>query len=175
MFENTIELAENKLLLLYIIKKINYPISNMQLSEIVLENNLMNYFIFQQYLSELIASNFLILKEEDEEINIISLSDTGSRVLNLFYQRISSYKKNIIDEYIKSKIDTIKKEHTIHADYTVSEDGSFLVELKAMEGDYIIINLKLSVASKKQAQDLCKRWKDNSSDIYKEMLKVLFE
>ena len=33
MFENTAELAENKLLLLHILKELNRPISNTQLTE----------------------------------------------------------------------------------------------------------------------------------------------
>ena len=48
MFENTSELAENKLLLLYILKTIDEPISNAQLTDIVLENSLINYFTLQQ-------------------------------------------------------------------------------------------------------------------------------
>ena len=39
MNDNTLELAENKLLLLHIIKSIKYPISNTQLTDIVLENS----------------------------------------------------------------------------------------------------------------------------------------
>ena len=48
MYENSLELAENKLLMLYILKSIKDPISNAQFTEIILENNFMNYFIFQQ-------------------------------------------------------------------------------------------------------------------------------
>ena len=46
MYDSTLELAENKLLLLYIIKSIKYPISNTQLTDIVLENSFINYFMF---------------------------------------------------------------------------------------------------------------------------------
>ena len=53
MYDSTLELAENKLLLLYIIKSIKYPISNTQLTDIVLENSFINYFMLQQYVSEL--------------------------------------------------------------------------------------------------------------------------
>ncbi|MEG2354050.1 MAG: DUF4364 domain-containing protein, partial [Clostridium sp.] len=35
MYEDTLELAENKLLLLYIIDKIKIPVSNIQLTDIV--------------------------------------------------------------------------------------------------------------------------------------------
>ena len=58
MFEYNQELAENKLLLLYIFDKIQLPVSNNLITEIVLENNLFNYFHIQQYLSELVTSDF---------------------------------------------------------------------------------------------------------------------
>ena len=44
MYENSIELAENKLLVLYVIKALKQPITNTQLTEIILENNFINYF-----------------------------------------------------------------------------------------------------------------------------------
>ncbi|NRT27469.1 putative transcriptional regulator [Clostridium beijerinckii] len=59
MYESSSELAENKLLMLYVLKSIKNPISNTQLTEIILENNFINYFTFQQYLSELEESKFV--------------------------------------------------------------------------------------------------------------------
>ena len=69
----------------------------------------------------------------------------------------------------------IKKERTIHCDYTITEDNTFLVELKALEGNYTIIDLKLSVATKKQAQDICSKWNNNSSELYNKILKTLID
>ena len=43
MYENSAELAENKLLVLYVIKSLRQPISKTQLNEIILENNFINY------------------------------------------------------------------------------------------------------------------------------------
>ena len=64
MYENSAELAENKLLVLYVIKSLRQPISKTQLNEIILENNFINYFTLQQYISELkLQSLFVILKK----------------------------------------------------------------------------------------------------------------
>ena len=67
MFENTTELAENKLLLLFVLEVLNRPISNTQLTELVLENNLINYFTLQQYISELDSSQFISYKDVNEK------------------------------------------------------------------------------------------------------------
>ncbi|SHJ64407.1 protein of unknown function [Clostridium cavendishii DSM 21758] len=174
MYENTIELAENKLLLLYIIKSIKYPISNTQLTEIVLENSFINYFTLQQYISELISSEFLKYNEHNSK-QVFNLTDKGLSVLNFFNDRISKSKIKIIDEYLKNKTELIKKEMNITADYTLANDNSFLINLKAIENDVLLLDLKLTVASKKQALALCNKWKENPSDIYTKIINALIE
>ena len=67
MYENSAELAENKLLVLYVIKSLKYPISNTQLTEIILENNFINYFTLQQYITELLSSEFLKYIEKNDK------------------------------------------------------------------------------------------------------------
>ena len=80
MYENSAELAENKLLVLYVIKSLKQPISNTQLTEIILENNFINYFTLQQYISELEYSNFVKYIEKNEK-KLISITDKGEKVL----------------------------------------------------------------------------------------------
>ena len=72
MYENSAELAENKLLVLYVIKSLKQPISNTQLTEIILENNFINYFTLQQYISELEYSDFVKYIEKNEKKLILN-------------------------------------------------------------------------------------------------------
>ena len=54
MFENSSEeLASHKLLILYILNKINMDLTNSQITQVVLETEMMNYFSLQQFLSPL--------------------------------------------------------------------------------------------------------------------------
>lgn len=172
MYDNTLELAENKLLLLYIIKSIKYPISNTQLTDIVLENSFINYFMLQQYVSELITSDFLKYEEKDSK-EIIVLTAKGDRVLSFFKDRISPNKLKLIDDYINKKVEIIKKELSITSDYTLDDDNSFLVNLKATENKSTIIDLTISVPTKDEAKAICNRWKENSSTIYNKIINSL--
>lgn len=174
MNDNTLELAENKLLLLYIIKSIKYPISNAQLTEIVLENSFINYFFLQQYITELISSGF-IKYEDTNEKKLLYITDVGNKVLTLFKDRISPQRLNVIDDYLKSSIEKIKRELTISADYTPDQNNTFIVTLKAVEDDSLLMDLKVSVASKKQAVALCAKWKENPSQIYNNIINILIE
>lgn len=92
MYENSTELAENKLLVLYVIKSLKQPITNTQLTEIILENNFINYFTLQQYISELISSEFLKYVLVNDK-NLIDITEKGINVLSFFTDRISPIKR----------------------------------------------------------------------------------
>ena len=168
MYENSAELAENKLLVLYVIKSLRQPISKTQLNEIILENNFINYFTLQQYISELETSEFVCYIEKNNK-KLITITQKGENVLSIFNERISPIKRDIIDNYI-----SIKKELTIHSDYTIEKNNSFIVDLKALEDEILLIDLKISVPTKKQASTLCAKWKENPSDIYTKIVQALF-
>lgn len=173
MYENSADLAENKLLVLYVMESLKQPITNTQLTEIILENNFINYFTLQQYISELVSSEFLKYELVNDK-NLIQITEKGLKTLSFFSDRISAIKKKIIDDYLLSMIDSIKKELTIHSDYTLGKDDTFIVNLKALENDNLLINLDVSVPSKKQALDLCNKWNENPSDIYNKIMLSLF-
>ena len=69
MFENSSEeTAYHKLLILYILYKIKMDLTNSQITQVVLETEMMNYFSLQQLLSQLMESKFLkIYKDSDKE------------------------------------------------------------------------------------------------------------
>ncbi|GAA0124656.1 MULTISPECIES: DUF4364 family protein [Clostridium] len=174
MFEDSMNLAENKLLLLYILNKIKLPISNMQITEIILENNFMNYFTLQQYIVELTSAN-LLKHITDHGKDRLVIADNGKEVLSLFENRISKEKLSQLEEYMEHKISSIKKELTVTADYTIENKNSYLVNLIASENDTTLIDLKVSVASNKQARELCYKWKSNSSDLYTKIINALID
>ena len=147
MYENSAELAENKLLVLYVIQSLKQPISKTQLTEIILENNFINYFTLQQYISELESSEFVGYVEKNNK-KLITITKKGENVLSFFNERISPIKRDIIDNYISKTIDNIKKELTIHSDYTIEKNNSFIVDLKALEDEILLIDLKISVPTK---------------------------
>lgn len=174
MFEDALDLAENKLLLLYIFYKIKLPISNIQITQIILENNFINYFTLQQYITELISSNMLEYTELNGKQRL-HISQKGDNVLSLFKGRISESKIVLIDNYLKDHIENIKKELTVSADYTIENNNNYLVNLTASENSFTLIDIKLSVASNKQAQKLCTKWRNRPSDLYAKIINLLIE
>ena len=70
---------------------------------------------------------------------------------------------------------TSKRELTIQADYTIASNDSFIVDLKAVESESLLMELKLTVPSKEQATSICSKWKKNPSEIYNNIINLLID
>lgn len=75
-------LAENKILILYILDKVGKPISHNELLELVISISDMNYFYFQQFLLDLLDDNYVsTFKKENDDI--YELTEDGKNALDL--------------------------------------------------------------------------------------------
>ena len=80
--EDNSTLAENKLLVLYILNKIGKPISQKALLELIVSITELNYFYFQQFLLDLIENNYVIEYEKDGE-QLYKITIEGKRAIEL--------------------------------------------------------------------------------------------
>lgn len=170
--ENTEELAQNKLLLLYVIKISKTPFDNNRITEFMLEKNYMNYFLVQQYLSELISSNFIeVISQNSEEI--YSIVEKGEVALSYFEERIpDKVKTELNNQFIKVEKEE-KIETEIITEYYEKENNQFVVNLKLVENEETLFSVYLDVATKKQADLICARWKENTEYIYQNIVNLL--
>jgi predicted transcriptional regulator len=161
-FGENAELAEKKLILLYIINKVNMPVSNLQITKIILENKFMNYFFFQQFLTELCENGQLLAETVDEKI-LYTISQKGTQVLDYFSSHIPVGVKKRIDETISSIRKNIKNETLITADYTPENENEYIVTCKVNEDNFSLIDLKITVGTKSDAREVCNNWKKTLS------------
>ena len=102
MFGDNFYLAESKLILLYIFNTVVEPLSNLEITQVILENDFMNYFSLQNYINDMLESG-LLQYTSDGDKKKIAVTEYGIHVLSLFQKRIQDVKKNNIDEYLKKK------------------------------------------------------------------------
>lgn len=171
---NSEELAQSKLLLLYIIKESNHNFTKNQLTEFILEKNYMNFFSIQQYLSELLDSDFIELIDNDSEQEY-RLLEKGNIALEYFIGKIPEKIKNDLEVEFHSQTVKQKKETQVLSEYYEREDGQYVVNLKLVENGDTLFSLYLNVASEKQAEMISDSWKDKTDYIYSETIKLLIE
>ena len=91
-----------KLILLYMLDNVSFPMSNVQLSEFMLDKEYTDYFTVQTALSELVEASFLHLKTV-RNTSLYSITDEGERTLEFFGKKISSQIREEIVFYLKDQ------------------------------------------------------------------------
>lgn len=172
--DSTEELAQNKLLLLYIIDKSEIPLTNGEITEFVLENNYMNYFLVQQFLSELVDSKFIEYSKKEDKERYTQLKK-GELTLNYFLHKIPNEIKKDINEKFEVKKEETKRETQIIGDYFKKNENEYVVNLKLVERDCTLFSLYLNVVSSEQAKMICDNWKTSPDKVYQEILNTLIK
>ena len=173
MFENSSqELAYHKLLILYILDKIKMDLTNSQITQVILETEMMNYFSLQQLLSQLMESKFLtIYKDSNREY--YSLTQKGLETLEYFLSRIPENITKKIDEYITTNKENLLADTQVKSSFVKQSNNEFIVNLRVIENQANLIDLNLNVSSEKQAKLICNNWKNNASYMYAEVIDLL--
>lgn len=175
MFDrDTEELAENKLLLLFIMKEVEVPLTGNEITRIVLENNFMNYFALQQFLSQLSKDNF-ITYYEDKGKHYYRVEKKGLNTLSLFVTRIPQKLRQEVLDYIAKDMKRLKKEKQITGRYTMEDENQYLINLKMIENQKVSLDLNLRIFSHKHARKICNNWNKNAPDLYGKILNLLID
>ncbi len=163
-----------KLMILYILSRVNFPLTNAQLTAFILEKEYTNYFNIQRALSELIDDAFISTKTIRNS-TLYRITDTGTETLLFFDNMISSGIKEDIDAYLLQNKYELQEEVSTPADFYQVKKGEFAAHLSVIERDTPIIELTLIVPTEEEASRLCNNWKEKSSDVYSYLMSSLLE
>ena len=165
-------LAESKVLILYILSNIKRPISNNALYKIILSVFDMNYFYFQQFLLDLINSDFVLTYEQEEQ-HMYMITDKGTRTLELTEDILPGIIKLQVDTNLKYALDDVNEENSIIAEYTPINENYYNVTCKIMENNECLFEVKTFAGSREQAKQIVDNWKRHAGVMYPDLLKIL--
>lgn len=165
-------LAENKVLLLYILEKIGKPVSNDALLNVVLGVTDMNYFYFQQFLLDLLENGYISNYTKDDHV-LYELTDFGKDTLELTKGIVPGIIKLRVDSNFKSKMEDFENEHSVVAEYTPKSENHFDISCKIIERNETIFEVKTFAGSQSQAKDIVDNWKSHANVIYPKMLEII--
>ena len=105
-----------KLIILYMLDKVDFPLTNSQISEFILNEGYTTYFKLQQALSELLDSGF-IREESTHTRTFYHLTEEGEETIHYFKNDISPAIQEDINSFLSNKQYELKNEVAIKADY----------------------------------------------------------
>ena len=167
--KNNESLAESKSLILYILNKVNKPISSDSLLKIVLSVTDMNFFYFQQFLLDLMDNKYIVCIEQ----KLYMITDTGKEVLELTENIIPGIYKFRLDNKLKENLEIIKNELSVTAEFIPDSEKEYNVICKIVENNKILFEINAFAGSREQAKKIADNWKQNAEILYPQLLEIL--
>lgn len=165
-------LAENKVLILYLLNKLQDGIKSDNLYKIVSSANNMNYFYFQELLTDLIESNFVGSFTKDEDI-IIKITSDGQNALSLTKSLLPGILKLKADNVFKEEISSIAEESSIITEYIPKDEKNYTVKCKIIEKNETVFEVSTFAGSRDRAKQISDNWKNNANNIYPKIMDLL--
>ncbi len=162
-----------KLILLYMLNRVNFPMTAAQISDYILDREYTNYLTLQQVIHELLEARLLSSKTTHNR-TLLSITSEGRQTLHFFQNRISDAIKQDIDSYFQENEYDLRNEVSVLGDYYKSTSGEFEAHLTAQEQGVTLVDITLSVPVEATAAAICDNWQKKNQEIYQYLVGQLF-
>lgn len=161
-----------KLTILNMLDKVDFPLTNTQISNFFLEQEYTDYFKVQQVISDLVETD-LIRAESTHSNTQYTITAAGKETLGFFKDKISdAIEHDTINYFSKNKLE-LRNDNAILADYFKTPNQDYAVRCQYRERDTNLIDLTLTVKRKEQAEAICENWKKQNEDVYAYLMDML--
>lgn len=161
-----------KLIVLYLLNRVEFPLTNGQICAFVAEEQYTDYFTVQETLADMVEAK-LLETETVRNSTFYHLTESGKETLSYFKDDISTAIRKDIESYLKENKMKLRDENAVLADYSNLEEGGFRVRLQIKEKESFIVDMALTVPDERQAILMCDNWKKKSSEVYRQLMKEL--
>jgi len=163
-----------KLIILYMLNKVNFPLTNNQISSFFLDKEYTTYFTLQQAISGLLDSNFISI-ESIRNTSYYHITSEGDETLSFFSNKISPAIIDDVDLFLIENKYELRNEVGTISDYYKSTNHDYIVHCQVKEGKTTLIELNLAVPTREEASHMCSNWRDCSQEIYACVMKKLMQ
>ena len=166
------ELAEDKVLILYLLNKIFDGIKKDNLYKIVSSSKDINYFYFQELIADLMSANLICSFEQDEE-SFIKITTEGKNALELTKSLLPGLLKLKADTIFKEENSNIVEESSVVTEFIPKDENNYTITCKIVEQNETIFEVSVYAASREKAKQISDNWKSNATTLYPKILELL--
>ena len=171
-----------KLIVLYLLNKVSFPLTMAQVSDLILEKEYTSYLTLQQVINELAQAVGKLSNDDCIKLGAktlvnrthLQITEEGRNTLSYFENRISDAIKTDIGEYLKKNELEMRNESSIQSNYYKAVNGEFETELTAVDKDVNLVTIRLTVPTEELAISICENWQKNNREIYQYLTTALF-
>ena len=162
-----------KLIILYMLDSVSFPITNSQISDFILEKGYTDFLTLQQVFSDLLSSN-MITAETSRNRTFYQMTAEGEESLRFFHNKINPLIKDDIREYLDLHEIEYRNEVSVRSDYRLLAQGEYQVSLSAKDREEDLVTITLNVPTEQIASSICNNWQSKSESIYQYLTEQLF-
>ena len=166
--------TQYKLIVLYMLDRVDFPLTNTQISNFMLNKDYTTYFTIQQAISELIDAGLIRTESTDTNTHDY-ITPAGRETLSYFPDKISDAIKTDVIDYFKENQLELKQEISMIADYYKTTAQEFAARCQIKEKNRSLIDLTITVKSKAEAQAICSNWNSSHEDVYGYLMDLLLK
>ncbi len=163
----------NKLLVLYMLNRVSFPLTQAQIYDFLLERNYVNFMNLQRAITELVDTGFVLANSKHNR-TYLTITAEGQETLSFFKNRIDTSFKKEIDEFFNRNQFKLRNETSVLADYNKAFSGDYEVHLAVKEKDATVVEVTLSVPNEDAAEAVCTNWHKKNQNIYQYLTEQLF-
>lgn len=165
-------LTLSKLIVLYLLNEVDFPMTTSQISEFVLEQEYTTFFKLKEALDELAEADFIKV-ETIHKRTLYHLTVEGAKTIEHLSDEISPAIQEDIELFLKEKHYDLKEESAVKSNYHLTEDGEYHVRCRIVENSNNLIDLKLIVSTEMEAEAIVNTWLTDYEEIYASLLSKL--
>jgi predicted transcriptional regulator len=167
--------AQNKLILLFIFDKMDFPITDNNIQDIASQSNSwIPWMECKEATGQLLEAGFIHQTFREKKL-YYSVTPDGRLCLSHFYSQIPVSLRNEITEYVKDNRMSVKRKQEYFRSYNRNDDGTHTVYLKIVDPVKTVLELTLNVASRQTARSIYNKWEEKAGEVYSILLEQLVE
>ena len=153
-----------KLIILYMLDHVDFPLTSAQVSDFLLEKEYTNFLTLQQAISELTDASLITTHSIGNRTHLM-ITVEGKNTLSFFEDNIGETIKKEILNYLGLNEAALRNEVSVTGEYYKSTSREKNVKL---------IEITLSVPTRESAAAICDNWQRKNQEIYQFLVGQLF-
>ena len=162
-----------KLIILYMLDHVDFPLTSAQVSDFLLEKEYTNFLTLQQAISELTDASLITTHAIGNRTHLM-ITVEGKNTLSFFEDNIGETIKKEILNYLGLNEAALRNEVSVTGEYYKSTSGEYEARLAAREKNVKLIEITLSVPTRESAAAICDNWQRKNQEIYQFLVGQLF-
>ncbi|MDR0219840.1 MAG: DUF4364 family protein [Lachnospiraceae bacterium] len=171
MFQEPLSLY--KLIVLYMLSCVNFPLTKAQIMDFILEREYINFLTLQQVIGELIDAGMIKAESIRNRTHLIILEE-GREALSYFGNSVGESLRGEIDEFFRANEMEMRNVASVLSDYYKATSGEYEAHLVVKDNNISLVDITLSIPDEETAASICDNWQQNNQDIYKFLVEKLF-